>query len=83
MGKSYKYAVIEGPGMHGSGDTVHVACLTDMLDTARKQATKLTLEYRHKMAPYGASSGFYRVVLWESGDRSVEWGWAADDMPSL
>lgn len=82
--KTYRYAVIPGPGMYGSGDTVRCAYRTDDLTQAKARAAKLTREYRASMAQYvGETSGHYRVVAWDSADDTISFGHDANRMPSL
>lgn len=81
MGKTYKYAVVPTQGMYDSGSTVHVAYRTDSLDRAKARATKLGKEFRAGMAPYGGSSGGYRVILWEQDATTIS-GYSLDRQPT-
>jgi len=57
-----RYAVIAGPGMHGSGEQVRAYYTTADRDRALKYAARATREFQLGMRPYGGSSGRYRVV---------------------
>lgn len=75
--KTYAFAVIAGPGMYGSGDTVRVACRTNDRQKAKAKAAKLTREYQDGMKKYGGSSGFYRVIDWGTDDMTIS-GYSLD-----
>jgi hypothetical protein len=68
--RTYRYAVVPSQGCYGSGSSVRAAYRTDSLERAEKRAAKLTADYRRDMAPYGYTSGGYRVVRWGSADRT-------------
>jgi hypothetical protein len=75
--------VIPSQGMYGRGDSVRVAYRTDDLAKAKAKAAKLTREYQDSMRKYGGTSGGYRVVAWDSGDKTISFGHDADRMTSL
>ena len=79
---TYEYAVIPGPGMHGSGDRVRAVYRTDDLARAHRKAEQATSNYRAMMAPHGGSSGGYRVVEWRGAHKSCM-GVDADRMPTV
>jgi hypothetical protein len=57
--------------MYSIGDNVRVARLSNSLDAARKIARELTGAYQRSMSCYGGSSGGYRVIAWDSADRTI------------
>lgn len=79
-GKTYAFAIVPSQGMYGSGDNVRVARLSNSLDAARKLARELTGAYKRSMSCYGGSSGGYRVIAWDSADRTIS-GVALDRTP--
>ena len=79
----YRYAVIAGPGMYGSGSTVYTVYRTDDLQRAKKKAAALTASYRSVMRRYGGTSGFYRVIEWGERGRCVGLGHDADRIVSV
>lgn len=81
--KSYRYAVIASPGMHGQSETVWPILRTDDLARARNAASRATRNYQRGMAPHGGSGGYYRVVAWDSDDRNAGMGMDADRTPSI
>ena len=80
--KTYAYAVITTQGTYGSGDSVQAIALTDDLALARAKAKRATVAHRRSMAPYGGTSAGYRVVRWDSSDRSIQ-GYDLDRTPSI
>jgi hypothetical protein len=81
MSKSYKYAVVPTAGMYDSGTTVHVAYRTDDKAKAQAKAAKLGREYRRGMAPFGGSSGGYRVIVWGQDATTID-GYSLDRTPT-
>lgn len=79
-----RYAVVETAGMHGSGESVRAISVHRSLVVARRIAQAVTSEYRRGMAPYGGSSGGYRVVETDAGNRTqTSWlGHELDRTPS-
>jgi hypothetical protein len=67
------YAVVEGPGMHDSGEYVSAEQICQTREAAERYATQRTRERRKAMAPYGGTSGYYRVVETTAANRQDFW----------
>lgn len=75
-----RYAVVQSPGCHGSGERVRPISMHVDLAKALAAAKKATREYQRAMRPHGGSSGYYRVI--EAPDR-VWLGWELDLYPTI
>lgn len=63
--RTYRFAVIPGPGMHGDWYTA-IRC-TDSRDVAIREAKLATRKHREAMARHGGSSGCFVAVEWDRG----------------
>ena len=56
---------------------------THLGDCTIIEVNRMTKRYRKSMRPHGGSSGYYRVIAWDSDGLCVGFGWSADGRPSL
>lgn len=61
--QTYRYYIVESPGMHGQSETVRPRKRTNRsLAMAVQMARQATDAYQQAMRPYGGSGGYYRVI---------------------